>query len=62
MEKTITTIQQDRWWRKGECVVRILSRGHYPDTAKVRLPNDIETEVYICDLENPPPSLAVNGQ
>jgi len=61
MEKLATIIPQDRWWRRGECVVRILSRGHYPDTAWVRLPNDVETEVYISDLENPPP-LPVNGQ
>jgi hypothetical protein len=40
------------WWTKGECVVEVLRRGHYPTTAMVRLPNDKETEVELEELEN----------
>lgn len=38
------------WWRKGECVVEVLKRGHYPDTVMVKLPNDVVTEVMQNDL------------
>jgi len=40
------------WWKKGECVVKVLRRGNYPDTVMVRLPNDIETQVYQNELES----------
>ena len=38
------------WWSKGECVVEVLSTGHFPTTAMVRLPSDKETEVDIDEL------------
>jgi hypothetical protein len=33
--------------------VQVLSTGHFPTTAMVRLPNDTETEVDIEELEIP---------
>jgi hypothetical protein len=49
MEKI--TLPKWMWWKKGECVVEILRRGNYPDTVMVRLPNDVETQVYQNELE-----------
>jgi len=39
------------WWKKGECVVKVLKRGHFPTTAMVQLPSDRVTEVEIDELE-----------
>jgi hypothetical protein len=41
------------WWDKGECVVEILSIGHFPTTATVKLPDDKIIEVDIDELELP---------
>jgi len=38
------------WWNKGECVVEVLTAGHFPTTAMVRMPNDSEIEVDIEEL------------
>lgn len=46
------TLPQWMWWTKGECVVEILSAGHFPTTAMVKLPNDSITEVDIEELGN----------
>ena len=43
-------LQKWMWWDKGECVVEILRTGHYPTTAMVKLPNDLETEIEIDEL------------
>jgi hypothetical protein len=39
------------WWEKGECVVEVLTAGHYPTTVIVKLPNDAETEIDIDELD-----------
>lgn len=49
-EKQMTTIPKRMWWTKGECVVEIVSAGHFPTTVMVKLPNDITTEVEIVEL------------
>ena len=41
------------WWTKGECVVEVLSTGHYPNSVMVRLPNSKETEIEVHELEMP---------
>jgi hypothetical protein len=41
------------WWRKGECVVKVLGTGHFPTTAMVKLPNDRVSEIDINELEMP---------
>jgi hypothetical protein len=54
LEKTMNgnvRLQQWMWWVKGECVVEILKTGHYPNTVIVKLPNDKQTEIEICELE-----------
>jgi hypothetical protein len=33
-------LYQWMWWQKGECVVEVISVGHFPTTAMVKLPND----------------------
>jgi hypothetical protein len=38
------------WWTMGECVVEVLSRGHYPTTVMVKLPSDLVTEVELGEL------------
>lgn len=45
------TLPKYMWWLKGECVIEVLKRGHYPDTVIVRMPDDEETEVCITDLK-----------
>lgn len=45
------TIARWVWWKKGECVVEILSAGHFPTSVIARLPNDTETEIDIDELE-----------
>jgi hypothetical protein len=41
------------WWIKGECVVEILTIGHFPTTAIVKLPDDKVIEVDIDELDMP---------
>jgi hypothetical protein len=40
------------WCKTHKCVVEVLSQGHFPTTAIVRLPNDKKIEVEIRELEN----------
>ncbi len=51
MSEPIIEVPEWVWWRKGECVVKVLKRGHYPTTVMVRLPSDKETEVELDELE-----------
>lgn len=44
-------LYQWMWWTKGECVVEVISTGHFPTTAMVKLPNDKLTEIDIVELE-----------
>jgi hypothetical protein len=44
-------LYQWMWWSKGECVVEVISVGHFPTTAMVKLPNDKLTEIDIVELE-----------
>jgi hypothetical protein len=39
------------WWKKGECVVEVLSTGHFPTTIIGKLPDDKETEIDIDELD-----------
>ena len=53
MENNMTekmTLPKLLWWNKGECVVEILSRGHFPTTAMVKLPSDKKIEIDIDEL------------
>lgn len=43
-------LQKWMWWEKGQCVVEILTTGHFPTTAMVKMPNDKEIEVDIDEL------------
>jgi hypothetical protein len=45
------TLPKWLWWNKGECVVEILSRGHFPTTAMVKLPSDKKIEIEIHELQ-----------
>lgn len=38
------------WWNKGECVVEVVSTGHFPTTIIAKLPNDKETEIDVHEL------------
>ena len=49
--KVKRTMPQLVWWKKGECVVEILTAGHFPTSVMVRLPSDKETEIDIDELE-----------
>lgn len=51
MIETTITLPDWVWWTKGECVVKVLRRGHYPTTIMARLPNDKETEIEMTELE-----------
>jgi hypothetical protein len=50
MEANHRTLPLACWHQTLHCTVRVLKRGHYPDTVWVRLPDDNETEVYEKDL------------
>ena len=39
------------WWTKGECVVKVLKTGHFPETVMAQLPSDKITEIDIGELE-----------
>lgn len=41
------------WWSKGECVVEILTTGHFPTSVMARLPDDKECEIDVDELEMP---------
>lgn len=51
MEHLNKVLPEWLWWKKGECVVKVISIGHFPTTAMVQLPNDHVTEVDIDELE-----------
>ena len=53
MEGTVMKLPVWMWWVKGECVVKVLSRGHFPTTALVQTPDDRKIEVDICELSIP---------
>jgi len=44
--------KQYAWSKSQSCCVEIISRGHYPDTVVVQLPDNTKTEVYASDLTN----------
>lgn len=44
------TLPKWMWWNKGECVVEILTRGHFPTTAMVKMPTGKEIEIDIDEL------------
>lgn len=50
-ENRYPTLPEWVWWNDGECVVRVLSAGHFPTTIMARLPNDTECEIEIAELE-----------
>jgi hypothetical protein len=39
------------WWKKGECVLEVLSSGHFPTTVIAMTPQDKKIEVEINELE-----------
>ena len=47
MNRHTNTLPQWVWHNKFECVVEVLRTGCYPDTVKVKLPDDkvVETEI-----------------
>lgn len=40
------------WHTTLECVVKVLKRGHFPDTAMVQLPDDKIIEIPLNDLKD----------
>jgi hypothetical protein len=48
-----TPIPRWLWSRAAECVVEVLSTGHYPDSLMVRTPDGKELEAPCTDLEIP---------
>lgn len=42
---------QSVWWKKGECVLEVLSAGHFPTTIMAKTPDEKEIEVEINELE-----------
>lgn len=51
MSNTVLNIPKWVWWIKGECVVEVLKRGHYPTTIMAKLPNDKVTEIELVELD-----------
>lgn len=39
------------WWKKGECVLEVLTAGHFPTTITALTPDDKKIEVEINELE-----------
>lgn len=39
------------WWKKGECVIEVIKRGHYPATIMGKLPDDSIVEIELSDIE-----------
>lgn len=52
MAEPIIEIPKWVWWRKGECVVEVLKRGHYPTTVMAKLPDGRTTEIELFELEH----------
>lgn len=50
MKMKMTKNNQWMWWTKGECVVKIMHTGHFPDSVIVTLPNDTQTEIEFKEL------------
>lgn len=46
------TLPEWCWHSTMECVVHVLKRGHFPDTAMVQLPDDRIVETLINDLRD----------
>lgn len=44
-------IPKSVWWKKGECVLEILSEGHFPTTVMALTPDNKKIEVEINELE-----------
>jgi hypothetical protein len=44
-------IHRKQWHKKMQLEVEVVSRGHFPTTAIVRLPSGKEVEVDLTDLE-----------
>jgi len=40
------------WWTKGECVVKVISIGHFPTTIMAMTPDDKTIEIDMVELEN----------
>jgi hypothetical protein len=51
MTEAMIEVPQWVWWKKGECVVEVLRRGHYPTTVMAKLPDDRTTEIELVELE-----------
>lgn len=53
MSKERVSMQFPRWvwWKKGECVLEVLSVGHFPTTIMALTPDDKKIEVEINELE-----------
>jgi hypothetical protein len=45
------TIPQWVWWTKGKCVVEVLKTGHFPTSVIAKLPDGLETEIDMDELE-----------
>jgi len=39
------------WWKKGECVLKVISAGHFPTTVMAMTPTDKKIEVEMNELE-----------
>lgn len=47
------TLPEWMWWQTGECVVQLISIGHFPSTVMVKLPSDTVCEVELSSLTIP---------
>jgi hypothetical protein len=47
----VLTKPQYMWYPKAECVVELMSRGHFPTTIMVKLPNDKVVEIDLDELD-----------
>jgi hypothetical protein len=50
-ERVNTQFPKWVWWKKGECVLEVLSAGHFPTTVMAMTPLDQKIEVEINELE-----------
>lgn len=50
-ERIRMQIPKSVWWKKGECVLEILSEGHFPTTVMALTPDNKKIEVEINELE-----------
>lgn len=51
-ENNMILMNKWRWWIKGECVVEIISIGHFPTTVMAKTPDDKTIEIDMHELEN----------